>query len=261
MKGLWGLGIGVAVLAAACGSNRSAALVAAPGERHAEPQARPSLVAPATPRPSPISPTPGISPAVETDGAAVFHGTIQVIGPVRRARMSWSWRPGCPVPIRDLRLLTLDYRGFDGAVHRGEMVVNKGVAADVVSVFRALFDARFPIRRMKLVDVYGGDDDRSMAADNTSAFNCRSATGHPGVWSEHSYGWAIDINPVENPYVSSGGSVAPPAGARHANRSATAPGMIQGSGVVVRAFAAVGWGWGGSWQSIKDYQHFSATGR
>ena len=113
---------------------------------------------------------------------------------------------------------------------------------------------------MQLVDAFHGDDDRSMAANNTSAFNCRSVTGDPGVWSQHSYGWAIDINPVQNPYLS-GRTVLPPAGRTYADRSRQQPGMIHGGDPVVRAFASIGWGWGGAWHSFQDYQHFSATGR
>jgi hypothetical protein len=127
-------------------------------------------------------------------------------------------------------------------------------------VFGSLFRARFPIRRMVLVDVYQGDDDGSMAANNTSAFNCRPVTGGT-AFSEHSYGWAIDINPVLNPYITSGGGVLPPEGERFADRTLDEPGMIHPGDVVVRAFASIGWRWGGSWSSIKDYQHFSATGR
>jgi hypothetical protein len=174
--------------------------------------------------------------------------------------MRWSWRPGCPVPIGDLRLLTVSYWGFDRAVRQGELVVNRDASAAILRVMRALFDARFPIFRMELVDVYHGDDDRSTAADNTSAFNCRIVAGHPGVWSQHAYGRAIDINPLENPEVLSNGSVVPPAGARYVDRSIRAKGLIVQGGVVVRAFAAAGWGWGGNWTSFQDYQHFSATG-
>jgi hypothetical protein len=114
---------------------------------------------------------------------------------------------------------------------------------------------------MRLVDDYGGGDRRSMAANNTSAFNCRSVVGRPGVWSQHSYGWAIDINPVQNPFVMSGGTVLPPAGEAYVDRSRRAPGMIHRGDVVYRAFASIGWEWGGDWSSSKDYQHFSATGR
>jgi hypothetical protein len=192
--------------------------------------------------------------------APTFHGSSAPIDARNRARMSSSWRPGCPVPIEDLRLLTLDHWGFDGGVHEGELVVHHRHAKPVLGVFEALFEARFPIRRMRLVDEYGADDDRSMAANNTSAFNCRPVTGG-SAWSQHSYGWAIDINPVQNPYVTSGGTVLPPAGAKYLDRSQKAKGMIRAGDVVVKAFAAIGWGWGGSWSSPKDYQHFSATGR
>ncbi len=208
---------------------------------------------------SPQPPTPkAVSPAPATAG---FHGSSAVIDGATRARMTHSWHPGCPVPIEDLRLLTMDFWGFDGRIDSGEMVVNARVSSDVLVVFGRLFDARFPIQRMELVDAYDGDDDRSMAANDTSAFNCRSATGHPGVWSEHSYGWAIDIDPIQNPYVSTGGTVLPPAGSAYADRSKQAPGMIHAYDAVVRAFTAIGWAWGGAWHSIHDYQHFSLTGR
>ncbi len=207
---------------------------------------------------TPASPSPASSPSPSSP--PVFHSTTSGINAATRARMASSWRPGCPVPIRDLRYLTMSYWGFDGAVHTGEMVINRNVAGAVVKVFGKLFGARFPVRRMQLVDVYGGDDDRSMAANNTSAFNCRAVTGGT-PWSQHAYGWAIDINPIQNPYVSRGGTVLPPAGAPYANRSLTAKGMIHAGDAVVRAFASVGWGWGGSWSGTRDYQHFSATGR
>jgi hypothetical protein len=190
----------------------------------------------------------------------VFSGFAARIDGATRARMASSWHQGCPVPIEDLRLLTLDFWGFDGQVHTGEMVVHRDVAQDVIDVFRELFGARFPIRRMRLVDDYGGDDDQSMAADNTSAFNCRPVTGG-SAWSEHSYGRAIDINPIQNPYVAGGGTVLPPAGAAYADRSQRAKGMIHPGDAVVRAFTSVGWGWGGTWSDPTDYQHFSSTGR
>lgn len=113
---------------------------------------------------------------------------------------------------------------------------------------------------MRLVDAYGADDHRSMNADNTSAFNCREVAGRPGVWSRHAYGRAIDINPVENPYVS-GSHVSPPAGRPYARRTPHRRGMIGPRSVVVRSFAGVGWEWGGFWAGTKDFQHFSASGR
>jgi D-alanyl-D-alanine carboxypeptidase len=214
---------------------------------------RPPLKAP--PKAAAAPPPPRVAPP-----APPFRGSAQPIDAGTRSRMSSSWRPGCPVPIEDLRLLTLDHWGFDGGVRRGELVVHRDHAGAVLRAMGRLFEARFPVERMQLVDVYGGDDDRSMAANNTSAFNCRPVSGQPGVWSQHSYGWAVDINPVQNPFVSRG-KVSPPAGASYANRSARRPGMIHAGDPVVRAFAAAGWVWGGSWTSSRDYQHFSATGR
>jgi hypothetical protein len=205
--------------------------------------------------------TPASPPATPTLGPPRFSGVVAAIDASTRQRMSASWRPGCPVPIADLRLLRLSYWGFDGSAHSGELVVHADVADDVVGVFRRLFDARFPIRRMRLVDEYGADDGRSMAANNTSAFNCRRSTGDPSAWSEHAYGRAIDINPVQNPYVSSSGAVDPAAGAAYVGRPAGARGLIEADGVVVRAFRAIGWGWGGDWTRSKDYQHFSRSGR
>ncbi|MDQ3856239.1 MAG: M15 family metallopeptidase, partial [Chloroflexota bacterium] len=201
--------------------------------------------------------TPVPTPTQET---AQFYGTVSILDARTRARMRYSWRPGCPVPLAALRLLIVSHWGFDGRVHTGELVVHRDQAEAVLGVMRRLFSAGFPIERMLLVDVYGGSDDRSMAANNTSAFNCREVTGRPGVWSEHSYGRAIDINPVQNPYVADG-VVLPPAGDAYVDRSIDARGMIYPNGPVVSAFAAIGWRWGGYWSSPTDYQHFSASGR
>jgi len=131
---------------------------------------------------------------------------------VRQRMLGNSHRPGCPVPLRDLRHLRLTYIDFNDEVHRGSMVVHEAVADDVVDVFRSLYRARFPVQRMRLVDTYGGDDDRSMAANNTSGYNCRRVAGSADL-SDHAYGRAIDINPVQNPYVTSD-DVRPPAGRR-----------------------------------------------
>jgi hypothetical protein len=189
-----------------------------------------------------------------------FHGSIARIDTsTREGMIGSSWHPGCPVAIRDLRLLTLDYWGFDGSLHRGRLIVHRRQAREVRRVFARLFYVQFPIRRMRLIDAYGGSDDRSMAANNTSAFNCRFVAGTTR-WSMHAYGKAIDINPVRNPYVS-GSHVSPEAGTRFANRTRDAKGMIHRGDRVVRAFARAGWEWGGSWVSPKDYMHFSSNGR
>ena len=138
--------------------------------------------------------------------------------------------------------------------------MHRDAAATMLRVFRRLYDARYQIRRMHRVDYYSGSDDWSMAVDNTSGFNCRRATGSTTVWSEHSYGRAVDINPVENPYVK-GATVLPPSGRPYTDRRLRVPGVLHAGDPVVGAFAAVSWSWGGAWTSLKDYQHFSRSGR
>jgi poly-gamma-glutamate synthesis protein (capsule biosynthesis protein) len=189
-----------------------------------------------------------------------YSASVHRIGPALRDEMRSTRGPGCPVPWSDLRSLRVSYVGFDGAAHRGEIVVAADRAWDVVRVFARLYDARWPIRRLRPASDYGGDDERSMAADNTSGFNCRRVTG-TDHWSAHAYGAAIDVNPVENPDVHDG-SVRPAAGRASARlaRGAGAslpPGTIRAGDLVVEAFAEIGWEWGGSWSS-PDYQHFSA---
>jgi D-alanyl-D-alanine carboxypeptidase len=174
---------------------------------------------------------------------------------MKRTMTGVSWKPGCPVPLADLRAIRMRFWGFDARAHKGVLIVNADVAGAVVRVFRKMYVARFPIRRMEPVDVYGGSDDASMAADNTSSFNCRPITGTTDRWSIHSYGRAIDINTIENPYVK-GTTVLPPAGADYLDRADVRPGMIVAGDVVTTAFAAEGFGWGGDYTSLKDYQHF-----
>ncbi|MCP3996238.1 MAG: M15 family metallopeptidase [bacterium] len=197
----------------------------------------------------------GLAPQAPPPG---FFAEIKPIDAEVEARMDSSWRPGCPVPLFDLRYVLVDYWGLDGREHRGELVVHTDWADEIVAVFGDLFDARFPFEEIVLVDEYGGDDRRSMAANNTSAFNCRFVSG-TSRWSEHAYGRAIDINPVQNPYVR-GSTVQPPAGSAFLDRTLVAPGMVHSGDVVVAAFEEIGWGWGGDWINSKDYQHFSATG-
>jgi hypothetical protein len=190
-----------------------------------------------------------------------YHARVQAIPAAMRAQMTGvSWHPGCPVGLSDLRLITLTYRGFDGRDHVGRLIANRDAAPSLVAVFRRLYAARFPIRRMEPVDRYGGDDYRSIEADNTSAFNCRAATGSTH-WSNHAYGRAIDVNPIENPYVS-GGTTSHAASRAYLDRSRHRAGTAFESGALVTAFSSVGWCWGGSWSgSVRDYQHFSANGR
>lgn len=198
-------------------------------------------------------------PAVPAPTVPPFRFEVRTIDAGLAARMASSWRPGCPVPLSDLRHLTIRHWGFHGRPVDGELVVHVHAVPAVRAIFERLYRDRFPIERMRLVDDYGGDDGRSMAANNTSAFNCRRVTGGTG-WSEHSYGRAIDVNPVQNPYVG-GGQVLPAAGAAHLDRTRPELGKIREGDALVRAVDAVGWGWGGRWSSIKDYQHLSSTGR
>ena len=197
-------------------------------------------------------------PSVAAAGAPEFSATVSEIDAATAEEMRGvSWEPGCPVPIEDLRLVDMTHWGFDGAVHRGELVVHEDVAMDVVEAFGVLYEAGFPIRRMERVEEYGGSDDASMAADNTSAFNCRPITGTTDRFSIHSYGKAIDLNPVENPYVR-GDTVLPEAGRAYLDRSDVRPGMVVDKDLVTKAFKKAGFKWGGDWKSLKDYQHFEA---
>jgi D-alanyl-D-alanine carboxypeptidase-like protein len=191
--------------------------------------------------------------------AALLLAFVGTVSPVRSGDLRYSYRAGCPVAPSDLRLVRVSFVGFDGTAHVGALVVNRRVARDVVSVFRRLYVAQFPIRRMTPMSSFHGSDDASMAADNTSGFNCRRAVGGSG-WSEHAYGLAIDVNPVENPYLLAGKTL-PPAGRRYRDRAPARRGMAVAGGTLVRAFASVGWKWGGRWTGSPDYQHFSANGR
>ncbi len=205
------------------------------------------LVLAASPSAAPAAPLPE------------FRAVVRPVAPAERQAMTPDvWRPGCPVGLSALRHVSVSFVGFDGRARRGALVVHNDAAADVVKAFRALYRARVPIRRMRPIQAYGGDDFASIEADNTSAFNCRAATGS-SRWSEHAYGRAIDLNPIENPYVS-GGRTSHRASVPYLDRSRARAGMAVEGGALVRAFDAVGWGWGGRWSSIKDYQHFSASG-
>src|SRR5262245_31291087 len=199
--------------------------------------------------------------AVGAAAAASPPPFTATVSPVRASELRFSYRAGCPAGPAELRTVRVRHWGFDGRSRLGTIVVNRRVADDVVAVFRRLYAARFPIRRMVPVSAYRGSDSASTAADNTSSFNCRRAVGSAtGSWSMHAYGLAIDVNPVENPYVLRGRAL-PRAGARYLDRSRVRPGMAVEGGALVRPFDAGGWGWGGRWTGSIDYQHFSTNGR
>ncbi len=189
-----------------------------------------------------------------------FAATVSELSPDLRAEMTGkSWHPELACPSFDaLRLVGVPYWGFDGAIHRGELVVAVEVVSAVQVLFERLYLEQFPIARMVRVDAYGGDDDASMADNNTSAFNCREVTGG-GALSRHSFGVAIDINPVQNPYVNDD-LVLPAAGNDYASRSPLRPGMISRPDPVTRTLSDIGWEWGGDWDDPIDYQHVSTGG-
>ena len=272
--------VAVAVLAAGCSTEfTSHVLVADPTptlsdgtgaeaseEAVAEPTATPvptvEPTAAPTPTPEPsATPEPTATPAPTPTPEPAWTLTISAIDDETRGRIEpTSWRPGCPVGLEGLRLLTFPYVTFDGDVAMGEMIVAVEVAEQIGDVFRQLFEAEYPIQRIELVDNYGGNDLFSMQANNTSAFNCREVAGKPGVWSNHALGLAVDLNPLMNPYVS-GSFVDPPEGAEYLDRDEVRLGMVVAGDPAVQAFIAMGWRWGGNWTGLKDYQHFSHNGR
>lgn len=246
--------VGVALVVSACSG-------AGGSTSQAPPPTPPVAVVPATAAPSTTdAPVITTTTTAATTTERPYEGTIAPISGEIADRMAASWRPGCPVGLDELRYLQIRHWGLDGEVHDGELVVHADVAEALIAVFGRLYEARVPIERMRLVDDYGGDDARSMAANNTSAFNCREVAHRPGVWSHHAFGTAIDINPLVNPYVD-GTFVDPPAAAPYADRTTQVPGGIYPGDIVTQAFADIGWGWGGDWAGARDYQHFSASGR
>jgi hypothetical protein len=188
-----------------------------------------------------------------------FAGTI---GPVPRSVVARStWRPKCPVSLDQLSYLTMTFWGFDHRLHTGEMIVNASVDEQIVGVFRALYEARFPIEEMRVVTLKEQRAWHTAPTGDTnvtSSFECRQATlGR--TWSQHAYGLAVDINPFHNPYLR-GELVAPELAGAYSNREWRRPGMILEGDIATRAFDAIGWGWGGRWNSLKDWMHFSQTG-
>jgi D-alanyl-D-alanine carboxypeptidase len=170
-----------------------------------------------------------------------------------------TWKQGCPVAANELAWIRLTYWGFDGLRHTGELLVNASVAGDVVKVFKQLYAARFPIEEMRITRLEELDAPPTGDGNNTGAFACRPTRG-ASSYSQHAYGLAVDVNPFQNPYVNDD-VVLPELASSYLERGWRRPGMIAPNGPVVRAFSSIGWGWGGGWQSLKDYQHFSQNGR
>jgi D-alanyl-D-alanine carboxypeptidase len=196
-----------------------------------------------------------------------FHASARPLPHGLQAQViaAHEYHSGCPVPFSGLRLLRVSYWGFDGRTHTGGLVVNAAAVGPLTAVFRRLYVLHFPIHHMRASDEYGPRAGRPADGDITASFECRQAVPSPcsggtgtGHWSEHAYGEAVDINPVENPYVGCG-MTRDKTALKYVDRSHHRKGMV--TYAVVQAFRSVGWGWGGSWSgSTKDYMHFSATG-
>jgi hypothetical protein len=195
-------------------------------------------------------------PPPPTSTSPIPPPTPAAVHPVTVAELGATWRPGCPVGPELLRRVEVDYIGFDGQTHRGELVVHQDVVADVIAIFEQLRGQRYPIAKMQTVAHYpGAEDELSMEDDNTSAFNCRLLPSGR-AWALHAYGRAIDVNPLLNPYVDSRGTIEPKTAAPYLDRNRTDPGILHAGDPAVRAFTDRGWRWGGDWRSPKDYQHF-----
>ena len=194
---------------------------------------------------------------------AQFNANISDITPDIKQRMieGDSWRQGCPVPLSELRYVQANHWNFEGQTVSGEIIVHKEVATDMVYIFEELYNSHYPIRKMELVSNYQGNDWASIEADNTSAFNCRPVAGKKKKWSKHAYGKAIDINPLENPYVAKNGHISHKESLKyrkreHHNNSVDEMAVILKNDKITKIFKSYGWKWGGDWNTIKDYQHF-----
>ncbi len=205
---------------------------------------------------------PVVGHATESDSQKAIETDVFQAYPIDSALFvridGRSYKKGCSVPLSELRYLKVLHVGFDGATHIGEMICNQAIADDLLEIFRTLFEARYPIERMRLIDDYDADDRRSMEANNSSAFNYREIR-NTGKLSNHSFGYAVDINPLFNPCViiRNGQTIVDPAaGSAYADRTRDFPGKIDHDDLCYREFRKHGFVWGGDWKSLKDYQHF-----
>lgn len=166
-----------------------------------------------------------------------------------------SWEENDKIQLNDLYYVEVLHWGFDDEVHKGELIVHRKVAKEVMEIFKELYDKKFPIEKIRLIDEYSANDNLSMADNNTSAFCYREVTGKKGVLSKHSYGVAIDINPLINPYIK-GDVVLPKEGKTYMERDRRVKGLITKDSIIYKIFKEKGWTWGGEWKTLKDYQHF-----
>lgn len=195
----------------------------------------------------------GIAPL----SAAEFQSELQtpLSLPIIERIEGKSWNEECPIPLADLAYITVSHWNQEGKILQGELICHKNLASEFVSIFEELFEAHYPIEKMQLIDDYNADDELSMQANNSSAFCSRTVVGYLNIFSEHSYGGAIDINPLVNPFIK-GTLILPKEGASFTDRSQEIPGMIQEGDACYQAFIKRGYKWGGDWKKLKDYQHF-----
>ena len=199
------------------------------------------------------APAPESEPVAEAAPAAPVFTSEPVPASVEARMRGVSYPADAEIKLSDLRYLRLSYVDFDGREQVGELVCNQAIAEDLVAIFRDLYEARYPIRSIRLIDDFGGDDEASMAADNTSCFNYRKKTGMREL-SKHALGLAVDINPFENPYVRPS-RVRPAGASAFADRTKDFPHKIDKEDLCYKLFRAHGFAWGGSWRSVQDYQH------
>lgn len=188
--------------------------------------------------------------------AFVPEFSAAAIPPEVEARMRGkSYPEGATIALSELRYLRLSYVDFDGEHRTGEMVCNAAIADDLLEIFQVLYEEEYPIRSILLVDEFGGSDDESMKADNTSCFNFRTVPGSKSL-SRHAFGMAVDVNPLENPYINRSGVIMPAEGEPYVDRTRDFPHKITRDDLCCRLFVEHGFTWGGNWTDRKDYQHF-----
>ena len=260
----------ILALAAAGCSTGAGTHAGGPGDATGVPLAPTGVTAPARAADSGATGPLGNGPSGATSPVPTrsrFAGRVAELPAALAADMrGTTWHPGCPVPLSGLALLRFNYWGLDGEIKRGPLVVNSSAADDLLWVFRQLFEARYPFKRVGLAREFHEqrlEDDADSRRDVTASFNCRvvvTPAGAGDTFSQHAYGLAVDVNPLQNPFVRADGWVRNRFTRPYVDRSKDEPGMIHAGDVVVNAFAAIGWSWGGDWSGDKDYMHFSLTG-
>lgn len=153
--------------------------------------------------------------------------------------------------IKNLVLLNIKYISFDGKIHQGQLVVHKDLAEEVKEIFEFMLKEKFPIAKMIPIVKYGWSDEESMEDNNTSAFNYRFVAGTTRL-SNHSFGRAIDINPLFNPVIYPDGKKVPV----KAKYEADKPGRLYENHIIVKEFKRLGWRWGGNFSKYSDLHHF-----